>query len=157
MQCCEIDRYWKWLCSANLCAFHRTHISMIGLDRSQGWSYQTFQLLAWHLVLWCAVPWSTSLFKMAMLGQFLCVSRNFEISMIVLDQVWGTTLPLLFFQGFSYRPDIWWDDAQYNEAYRYLIWICSANLCTSTVLRNFPWEAWTRKMTQEMWGNIVSA
>ena len=37
------------------------------------------QLSAWHLVGWCTVPWSISLLTMAMLGQFFCVPRNFEI------------------------------------------------------------------------------
>ena len=32
--------------------------------------------------------------KMAMLGQFLCIPRNFEISKIGYDQLQGTTLPL---------------------------------------------------------------
>ena len=39
-----------------------------------------FQVSAWNLVGWCTVPWSRSLFKMAMLGQFLRIPRNFEIS-----------------------------------------------------------------------------
>ena len=38
-----------------------------------------FQLSAWNLVRWCEVPWSKSLLEMVMLGQFLGVSRNFEI------------------------------------------------------------------------------
>ena len=38
--------------------------------------------------------WSRLQFKMAILGQFLHISWNFEISMIGLDQVWGMTLPL---------------------------------------------------------------
>ena len=32
---------------------------------------------------------------MAMRSQFLRILRNFEISVIGLDQVWGTILPLL--------------------------------------------------------------
>ena len=40
---------------------------------------QGFQLWAWQLVGWCTVPWSRSIFKMTILGQFLHVSRNFEI------------------------------------------------------------------------------
>ena len=31
-----------------------------------------------------------------------------------------TTLPLLLFKDFSYQPEIWWDDAQYHEANRFL-------------------------------------
>ena len=30
---------------------------------------------------------------------------------------------------FSYRPEIWWDDAQYNQADRYIKWLCLANFC----------------------------
>ena len=36
-------------------------------------------LLAWNLLGRCTVPWSRSLFKIAMLGQFLGVPRDFEI------------------------------------------------------------------------------
>ena len=53
-------------------------------------------LSAWNLVGWCTVPWSRSLFKMAMLGQFLHVPRNFEIfhDRFFFYLVWGRTLPL---------------------------------------------------------------
>ena len=31
----------------------------------------------------------------------------------------------------GYWPEIWWDDAPYCEADRYLKWLCSANICVS--------------------------
>ena len=62
------------------------------------------------------------------------VPRNFEIFHCMVgrpfDQVWGTTLPLYLFKDFSYRPEIWWDDAQYDEADLYAKWPCSVNICT---------------------------
>ena len=33
----------------------------------------------WNLIGWCTVPWSRSLFEMAMLRQFSHIQRNFEI------------------------------------------------------------------------------
>ena len=39
------------------------------------------------------------------------------------------TLPLKLFKDFSYQPEMWWGDAQYHEANRYLIWPCSAKFC----------------------------
>ena len=39
--------------------------------------------------------------------------------MIGLDQVRAMTLPLLLFKDFFYRPEVWWDDAQCDEADRY--------------------------------------
>ena len=88
-----VDCYLKWPCSANFCVFHGNfQISMIGLDQVWGTmlllSLWGFQLSAWNLVGWCS-PWSRSLLKMAMLGQLCQVSRNFEISMIGFDHVWG--------------------------------------------------------------------
>ena len=68
-----------------------------------------------------------SAIKMAVLGQFLWVPRNFEISRIGWDQVQGTTLPFKLFNDFSYRYELQWSDAQCNEAVCYLKWPCSAN------------------------------
>ena len=52
--------------------------------------------------------------------------------MIGLDQVRATTLPYKLFEDFSYRPEIWWDDVQYDEADRYLKWPYSAIFACST-------------------------
>ena len=41
-----------------------------------------FQLLAWNLVGWCTETWIRLLLKMVMLGQFLHIPQNFEISRI---------------------------------------------------------------------------
>ena len=38
-----------------------------------------FQQSAWNLVGWCTVTWSRSPLKVVMLGQFLCIPRNFDI------------------------------------------------------------------------------
>ena len=54
---------------------------------------------------------------------FICLSR--------------TTLPLL---TFSYQPDIWWDDAQYHEADRYLKCPCSANFFNLVGWCTVPWN-----------------
>ena len=55
-----------------------------------------------------------------MLGQFLHVLWNFQISRIGFYQVRGMTLLLQLFKDFSYQPKISWNDAQYNEADHYL-------------------------------------
>ena len=55
-----------------------------------------------------------------MLGQFLHVLWNFQISRIGFDQVQGMTLLLQLFTDFSYQPKISLNDAQYNEADHYL-------------------------------------
>ena len=44
----------------------------------------SLSISAWHLV--CTVSWSMSLLTMAMLGQFFCVPRNFEIFH---DRLWA--------------------------------------------------------------------
>ena len=61
--------------------------SMIGLEQVWGTTsplelFYDFPLLAWRVVGWCTVTWSTSSFQMAMLGPLFRVPRNFEISRI---------------------------------------------------------------------------
>ena len=74
----------------------------------------TFQLLAWKVMGWCTVSWSRLLFKMAMLGQFLCVPRNFETSMIAWDQVWAIVTHIRKCEQITSWPEIWWHDAMYH-------------------------------------------
>ena len=45
----------------------------------------------------------------------------------------------VLFKDFSYQPQIWWNDAQYHGADRYLKCPCSANFCASHGTLNFPW------------------
>ena len=56
---------------------------------------------------------------MAILGQFLRIPQNFEISRIGSDHVRGTMLPLQLFKdsSYRYRPEIWWHYAQYNDRF----------------------------------------
>ena len=51
---------------------------------------------------------------MAMLGQFLCVSRNFDIYDGLGPGLRDDVTAL--FKDSKYLPEIWWDDAQYREA-----------------------------------------
>ena len=74
----------------------------------------TFQLLAWKVMGWCTVSWSRLLFKMAMLGQFLHVPRNFETSMIAWDQVWAIVTHIRKCEQITSWPEIWWHDAMYH-------------------------------------------
>ena len=52
---------------------------------------------------------------------------------------------LLFAFSFRFQPEIWWANAQYDEADRYLKWPCSANFRAfyGTVIFQTFW-AWTR-------------
>ena len=83
-------------------------------------TFQGFQKSAWNLMRWCTVPWSRSLLKMAMLGQYLGVPRHF--SMIGLgqeDEIEEITL----------RPEIWWHDVVHHEADHCMKWPYSASVC----------------------------
>ena len=60
--------------------------------------------------------------KMAMLRQFLSVSRNFEISMTGLDQKDEI-------EKITIRPEIWWHNLVYHEAEHCMKWPHSANVC----------------------------
>ena len=42
---------------------------------------------------------------------------------------WTMLLLYLFSPGFSYWPEIWWNDAQYHRVDRYIKWPCLPNLC----------------------------
>ena len=73
------------------------------------------QVSAWNLVGRCTVTCSRLQCKVAMLGWMLRVPWNFfpwKFSMIGLDQVGGTTLPLKLFKYLSCWTDICCDDAQ---------------------------------------------
>ena len=48
-------------------------------ERRSGSNSLRISVISPNLVEWCTVAWNRSLFKMAMLGQFLRVPRNFEI------------------------------------------------------------------------------
>ena len=41
-----------------------------------------------------------------------------------------------------YPPEIWWNDAQYHKADRYLKWSFSAIFAHSMELWSLPWYAW---------------
>ena len=57
-------------------------------------AYWGFQIKACYLLAWDTVSWSRSLMKMAKLDQFVIVTRNFEIPITALDQIWGRTFQL---------------------------------------------------------------
>ena len=73
--------------------FEIFHVSLVPGMREDITALWGLQLSAFNFMEWCTVPRRRSVFKKAMLGQFLCVPRDFKISMTGLYQVWGTTLP----------------------------------------------------------------
>ena len=98
-----------------------------------------FQILAWILVVWCTVPWSRSLYKWSCSANFCAFHSTLKLSMTGSDQIRAKRPPLLLFKDFRYQPEIWWCDAEYHEAGRYLIWPWSAIFARSMELWNFPW------------------
>ena len=96
------DRFLKWPCSANFCMLHRTlKFSMIGfLTRSEG--RRTLPLLLvedfryQHQILWGDVQYhgADQFKKWPCSANFCAFHGTLKFSMIGLDQVWGTTLPL---------------------------------------------------------------
>ena len=81
-------------------------------------SLHEFQLSSWVLVGFCKVQWGK--YRKFLCSPIFCAFHGIcNFSMIGLYQGWATTSPPILFKHYSYRPEIWWEDAQYHEAPRY--------------------------------------
>ena len=83
---------------------------------------------------WCILPWSILPLKMAMMGQSLCITWNFEMFGDRLRAGLRNGITALTLKDFSYWPEIWWDDVHYHEAYFFSKWLCWANFVHSREL-----------------------
>ena len=112
-------------------------------------SLHEFQLSSWVLVGFCKVPWRKSVSKIILYAHpFSAHSTEYAtFFMIGLYQVWATTLLLILFKDFSYRPEIWWEDAQYHEAPRYLNGYARVMFACQPNFEFFSWLAWARKVS----------
>ena len=117
------DHGIQWPCSAKFSVFHGTlKISMIGFD--QAWVIPSYlQVWALNLMGWCTVQWSRSLFKMALLGQFLRLPRN------LIHGRRRLSLREDDCDEIRLRAEIWLHDAVCHAADHYIKWPCFASVC----------------------------
>ena len=84
-----------------------------------------------------------------MLIHFLRIPRNMQLfyDRPVSGLSDDVTLPLILFKDFSYWPEIWWEDAQYHEAPRYLNGYARVMFACQPNFEIFSWLAWARKVS----------
>ena len=100
-----------------------------------------FALLCWSIASICRIDmkiysvlgylliWNTSIFALPWVIFLSAIRANGYCPRSIRPSVGLERRYRSNFKDFNYRPEIWWDDAQYHEAVCYLKWPCLVNFC----------------------------